>query len=119
MPARRGHMLGIHARHWVAHRTYVVHTMAVDARGHRGVAGCQPMAMHAGQVFSILVHTLTRVVLAHEVRTTVAPRAQLWNLGPPRYADESTVRAHGRLGVVRAGIAAVTIGARELLLQVN
>src|ERR1039458_1405043 len=93
--------------------------VAIDAGGHPGVALGQVLAVDAGLIFGILVHSLRGVILPHEVWIAVAPGAEFRDCRPWGHTDESVGLAHGGLRVVRIGVAAVASRARESMLEVH
>src|ERR1019366_338559 len=93
--------------------------VAIDAGGHPDVALGQALAVDAGLIFGILVHSLRGVILPHEVWIAVAPGAEFRDCRPWGHTDESVGLAHGGLRIVRIGVAAVASGARESVLEVH
>src|ERR1017187_1043821 len=93
--------------------------VAIDAGGHLAVALGQMLAVNAGRIFGILVHSLRGVILPHEVRIAVAPGAEFRDCRPYGHSYVSAGLAHGGLRIVRIGVAAVASGARESMLEVH
>ena len=96
-----------------------MHAVAIDAGGHPDIALGQVLAVDAGGIFGVLVHSLRGVILPHEVWIAVAPGAEFWDCRAWGHTDESVGLAHGGLRIVRIGIAAVASGARESMLEVH
>src|ERR1035441_9748335 len=96
-----------------------MHAVAINAGGHPGVALRQVLAVHAGRIFGILVHSLRGVIFPHEVWIAVAPGAEFRHRRPWGHTYVSVGLAHGGLRIVRIGVAAVASRARESMLEVH
>ena len=114
-----GHVDRIHGGTGIAGRPDIVDAVAVDADGNLGVSGGEALAVHAGVVLGQLVGAQAGVVLAHVGGIGMARSAQLRNLFAIDLALPSGLAAHGLVGIVAGGVAAMATGAGEALLRVN
>jgi len=94
-------------------------TMAVCAHGDSAVSLGPLLTVHAGPILLELIHADARVVLLHSLGIAVTRGAQQRDLLALSLALPTSDTAHGPLGIIAIGVAAMAIGAGQSFLSVN
>src|SRR5207248_1552622 len=103
----------IHRRRTVLDRPYIVHAVAIDARGDGGIASCEAFPVDAGLIEFELIDAFAGGVLAHVIWAAVAGGTEFRNVGARGLALEAFRLVHGHVRIVAGTIAAMAIGAAQ------
>ena len=95
-----------------------MHAVAVGANRNFGITGGQTLAVYAGVVLAQLICAQARVEPPHEGWIRMATSAQLRDLLAIDLALPASLAAHGLIGIVAVGVAAVATGAGQTFLGV-
>jgi len=93
--------------------------MAIRAHRDLGIATREALAVHTGVVLVQLVRAQAGVELPNVGWVGMAASAQPRNLPAINLAFPSRLAAHGFVGIVAGGVAAVTTGAGQAFLGVD
>lgn len=100
-------------------RADAVCAMAVRADRNGGVALRKPLAVNAGHVLRVLIHSLAGVVFVHEGGVAMTPCAQFGDGRSRGLGNKAASAAHGHGGILGGRIPTVAGRTTETVLDVD